>query len=131
LPPAARALVRLETVFDEKERHAVLAVTAAEKRANMTCFAELGAGKRNGSCDRVHIEGRSGIDQKPKRMPAIGFHPHSGIEAVTVVLQGQLSYQETSGTEGVIAAAKLGISPSTLEHRIRALKINKRLFKYR
>ena len=64
-------------------------------------------------------------------MPAIGFHPHSGIEAVTVVLQGQLSYQETSGTEGVIAAAKLGISPSTLEHRIRALKINKRLFKYR
>ena len=35
-------------------------------------------------------------------MPAIGFHPHSGIETVTVVLQGQLSYQETSGTEGVI-----------------------------
>ena len=42
------------------------------------------------------------FDIDPKRMPAIGFHPHSGIETVTVVLQGQLSYQETSGTEGVI-----------------------------
>src|SRR5713101_8586039 len=42
------------------------------------------------------------FDIDPKRMPAIGFHPHSGIEIVTVVLQGQLSYQETSGTEGVI-----------------------------
>src|ERR1700722_13318811 len=42
------------------------------------------------------------FDIDPKRMPPIGFHPHSGIETVTVVLQGQLSYQETSGTEGVI-----------------------------
>jgi len=42
------------------------------------------------------------FDIDPKRMPAIGFHPHSGIETVTVVLQGQLSYRETSGTEGVI-----------------------------
>jgi len=42
------------------------------------------------------------FDIDPTRMPAIGFHPHSGIETVTVVLQGQLSYQETSGTEGVI-----------------------------
>jgi len=42
------------------------------------------------------------FDIDPKRMPAIGFHPHSGIETVTVVLQGQLSYQETSGTEGLI-----------------------------
>ena len=42
------------------------------------------------------------FDIDSKRMPAIGFHPHSGIETVTVVLQGQLSYQETSGTEGLI-----------------------------
>jgi hypothetical protein len=40
MPPSARALVRLETLFDEKERHAVLALTAAEKRANMTCIAD-------------------------------------------------------------------------------------------
>jgi len=42
------------------------------------------------------------FDMDPKRMPSIGFHPHSGIETVTVVLRGQLSYRETSGTEGVI-----------------------------
>ena len=42
------------------------------------------------------------FDIDPKRMPPIGFHPHSGIETVTVVLQGQLSYQETAGTKGVI-----------------------------
>jgi hypothetical protein len=34
------------------------------------------------------------FDIDPKRMSAIGFHPHSGIETVTVVLQGLLSYQE-------------------------------------
>src|SRR6267143_373505 len=38
----------------------------------------------------------------PQRMPAIGFHPHSGIATVTVVLEGQVSYEETSGTKGVI-----------------------------
>jgi redox-sensitive bicupin YhaK (pirin superfamily) len=38
----------------------------------------------------------------PKRMPAVGFHPHSGIATVTVVLEGQVSYEETSGTKGVI-----------------------------
>src|SRR5207302_8249049 len=37
------------------------------------------------------------FDIDPKRMPPIGFHPHSGIDTVTVVLRGQLSYQETSG----------------------------------
>jgi redox-sensitive bicupin YhaK (pirin superfamily) len=38
----------------------------------------------------------------PKRSPGIGFHPHSGIATVTVVLEGRLSYEETSGTKGVI-----------------------------
>jgi redox-sensitive bicupin YhaK (pirin superfamily) len=38
----------------------------------------------------------------PKNMPAIGFHPHSGIATVTVVLEGQISYEETSGTKGII-----------------------------
>ena len=38
----------------------------------------------------------------PQRMPPIGFHPHSGIATVTVVLEGQISYEETSGTKGVI-----------------------------
>ena len=38
----------------------------------------------------------------PKNTPPIGFHPHSGIATVTVVLDGQISYEETSGTKGVI-----------------------------
>ncbi len=42
------------------------------------------------------------FDIDPKNMPPIGFHPHSGIATVTVVLEGQVSYEETSGTKGVI-----------------------------
>src|ERR1700681_3445491 len=42
------------------------------------------------------------FDLDPKRSPAIGFHPHSGIATVTLVLEGQISYEETSGTQGVI-----------------------------
>ena len=32
----------------------------------------------------------------PKRMPPIGFHPHSGIATLTLLLEGQISYEETS-----------------------------------
>jgi redox-sensitive bicupin YhaK (pirin superfamily) len=42
------------------------------------------------------------FDMDPQRMPGIGFHPHSGIATVTVVLEGQISYEETSGTKGTI-----------------------------
>jgi redox-sensitive bicupin YhaK (pirin superfamily) len=42
------------------------------------------------------------FDMDPRRSPAIGFHPHSGIATVTVVLDGRVSYEETSGTQGVI-----------------------------
>src|SRR5260221_45379 len=42
------------------------------------------------------------FDIDPRRMPAIGFHPHSGIATVTVVLEGQIFYEETSGTKGII-----------------------------
>ena len=44
------------------------------------------------------------FDFDPQRSPGIGFHPHSGIATVTVVLEGQVSYEETSGTKGVIEA---------------------------
>ena len=43
------------------------------------------------------------FDIDPKRMPAIGFHLHSGIETVTVVLQGQLSYHALEKGEPRIA----------------------------
>ena len=42
------------------------------------------------------------VDIDPQRSPGIGFHPHSGIATVTVILEGQISYAETSGTTGVI-----------------------------
>jgi len=42
------------------------------------------------------------FDIEPKRMPALGFHPHSGIATITVLLEGQISYEETSGTKGII-----------------------------
>jgi redox-sensitive bicupin YhaK (pirin superfamily) len=44
------------------------------------------------------------FDFDPKHSPGIGFHPHSGIATVTVLLEGQLSYEETSGTKGLIDA---------------------------
>ena len=42
------------------------------------------------------------FDIDPKRMPALGFHPHSGIATLTVLLEGRISYEETSGTQGII-----------------------------
>jgi redox-sensitive bicupin YhaK (pirin superfamily) len=42
------------------------------------------------------------FDIDPARTPAIGFHPHSGIATLTLVLSGQISYEETSGTKGVV-----------------------------
>ena len=44
------------------------------------------------------------FDMDPARAPGIGFHPHSGIATVTVLLEGRLSYEETSGTKGFIDA---------------------------
>ena len=42
------------------------------------------------------------FDIDPKRTPPIGFHPHSGIATLTLLLEGQISYEETSGTKGII-----------------------------
>jgi redox-sensitive bicupin YhaK (pirin superfamily) len=42
------------------------------------------------------------FDIDPKRSSAIGFHPHSGIATLTLVLDGKISYEEISGTKGVI-----------------------------
>lgn len=44
------------------------------------------------------------FDLDPRHSPAIGFHPHSGIATLTLLLKGQISYEETSGTKGVIEA---------------------------
>ena len=44
------------------------------------------------------------FDINPGRSPAMGFHPHSGIATLTLLLHGQISYEETSGTKGIIEA---------------------------
>ncbi len=42
------------------------------------------------------------FDIDPEHMPAIGFHPHSGIATLSLILEGRVSYEETSGTKGII-----------------------------
>jgi redox-sensitive bicupin YhaK (pirin superfamily) len=42
------------------------------------------------------------FDTDPATAPRFGFHPHSGIATLTLILSGQASYKETTGREGVI-----------------------------
>src|SRR2546422_11348056 len=42
------------------------------------------------------------FDIDPEHMPAIGFHPHSGIATLTVLLEGRVPYEETPGTKSII-----------------------------
>jgi redox-sensitive bicupin YhaK (pirin superfamily) len=42
------------------------------------------------------------FDADPATAPKFGFHPHSGIATLTLILSGQASYKETTGREGVI-----------------------------
>src|SRR6202163_5093029 len=42
------------------------------------------------------------FDADPATAPEFGFHPHSGIATLTLILSGQAFYKETTGREGVI-----------------------------
>jgi redox-sensitive bicupin YhaK (pirin superfamily) len=42
------------------------------------------------------------FDADPKDGPSFGFHPHSGIATLSLILSGQASYRETTGRQGVI-----------------------------
>jgi redox-sensitive bicupin YhaK (pirin superfamily) len=42
------------------------------------------------------------FDADPATAPTFGFHPHSGIATLTLILAGQAFYKETTGREGVI-----------------------------
>src|ERR1700748_3629799 len=44
------------------------------------------------------------FDADPATAPKFGFHPHSGIATLTLILSGQAFYKETTGREGVIEA---------------------------
>jgi redox-sensitive bicupin YhaK (pirin superfamily) len=38
----------------------------------------------------------------PAEAPKFGFHPHSGIATLTLILSGRVTYKETTGREGII-----------------------------
>jgi redox-sensitive bicupin YhaK (pirin superfamily) len=42
------------------------------------------------------------FDADPVNAPEFGFHPHSGIATLTLVLSGQVFYKETTDREGII-----------------------------
>src|SRR5712672_4505343 len=42
------------------------------------------------------------FDTDPATAPKFGFHPHSGIATLTLILSGQVTYKETTDQEGVI-----------------------------
>jgi redox-sensitive bicupin YhaK (pirin superfamily) len=42
------------------------------------------------------------FEADPATAPKFGFHPHSGIATLTLILSGQAFYKETTGREGVI-----------------------------
>src|ERR1700691_2006375 len=42
------------------------------------------------------------FEADPAHAPKFGFHPHSGIAALTLLLSGKLWYEETTGVNGVI-----------------------------
>jgi redox-sensitive bicupin YhaK (pirin superfamily) len=44
------------------------------------------------------------FEADPANAPAFGFHPHSGIATLTLILSGQAFYKETTDREGVIDA---------------------------
>jgi redox-sensitive bicupin YhaK (pirin superfamily) len=42
------------------------------------------------------------FDADPQNAPSFGFHPHSGIATLTLILTGQAFYKETTDRQGVI-----------------------------
>ena len=44
------------------------------------------------------------FDISPSNAPNFGWHPHSGIATVTVLHEGALEYQETTGVHGILSA---------------------------
>jgi redox-sensitive bicupin YhaK (pirin superfamily) len=72
-------------------------------------------GKRHGPIVRLASPGDVGAHIKPfvfldrfeadpASAPRFGWHPHSGIATLTLLLEGQASYEETTGVKGVLEA---------------------------
>ena len=52
--------------------------------------------------DHFHFDGRG-----PRTPMELGWHPHSGIATVTVVLEGAVRYAETTGKAGVLSTGSV------------------------
>ena len=63
----------LESVLNERKQHAILFVVAIEKRADMTYFAERGAGKGNGCRGPLHGVFLPRFFREPGYVPYPGF----------------------------------------------------------
>src|ERR1700722_7965542 len=48
------------------------------------------------------------FDNHGKPFTGFGLHPHSGIATLTYVMEGSLSYEDTNGATGLLAAGGLG-----------------------
>jgi redox-sensitive bicupin YhaK (pirin superfamily) len=47
------------------------------------------------------------FDVDPATAPRFGWHPHSGIATVTVILEGKASFEETTGRKGTLEAGSV------------------------
>jgi redox-sensitive bicupin YhaK (pirin superfamily) len=101
----------MTTVTDTKRPALSTSTTAMGARSRRVVFRTRG--RSHGPITRLVSPSDAGeimkpfvfldyFDIDPKRMPPIGFHPHSGIATLTLVLEGRISYEETSGTKGII-----------------------------
>ena len=88
-----------------------LAKAAAEARARRVTYRTRGHSQ--GSITRLVSPSDVGelikpfvfldyFEIDPKHTPPIGFHPHSGIATLSLIFEGQITYEETSGTKGII-----------------------------
>jgi redox-sensitive bicupin YhaK (pirin superfamily) len=50
------------------------------------------------------------FDADPASAPKFGFHPHSGIATLTLILSGRAFYKETTGREGPLRIGESNIA---------------------
>lgn len=76
------------------------------------------AGRRHGAITRVVSPGDVGelikpfifldyFDVEPEGAPVFGWHPHSGIATLTLLLSGSTSYADSTGKSGVLASGSV------------------------
>src|SRR5258707_2938784 len=57
------------------------------------------------------------FEADPATAPKFGFHPHSGIATLTLIISGQAFYKKTTGREGVIDTSGGQLMPASRSAR--------------